>query len=152
MQCDFSLVPAVGLVIDRIRRKWLHWYCFPPNADISVARRWCRQFTEGRTKVHNEERSGRPSLVTPGLMESVQQEILQNWRFAISELSGQFLQMSCSLLYEIVFRYRKTFPQRRWSTGGSDFMAADVDGRLRWHRHTNVDACTVHKQVVLNRH
>jgi hypothetical protein len=30
----------------------------------SSVRMWCRMFNEGRTNVHYEERSGRPSLIT----------------------------------------------------------------------------------------
>ena len=62
--------------------------------DSSMTRRWCGQFSEDRTKVHDEDRSGRSSLVTPELMESVRQAVLQNRRFTISELSGQFPEMS----------------------------------------------------------
>ena len=69
----------------------------------SMVRRWCGQFTEGQTNVHDIDRSGRASLVTPGLLESVQQAVLQNRRFTISELSGQFPEISRSLPYEIVF-------------------------------------------------
>ena len=35
---------------------------------------------------------------------------------------------------------RKTFLQWRWGTDSSDFIVPDVDGRLLWHRHTNVGA------------
>ena len=44
------------------------------------------QFTEGQTYVHDKDRSGRPSLVMPELMESVLQAVLQNQLFKISEL------------------------------------------------------------------
>ena len=43
--------------------------------------------------MHDEDRSGQPSLVMPELMESLWQAVLQNLRFTISELSGQFPQM-----------------------------------------------------------
>jgi len=29
--------------------------------------KWCREFSEGRTHVHDEQRSGRPSLISDGL-------------------------------------------------------------------------------------
>jgi len=38
-------------------------------------RKWCRLFKEGRTNVHDEEPSGRPSLVTDGLTEGVNAKI-----------------------------------------------------------------------------
>ena len=62
--------------------------------DSNMVRRWCGKFTESRTTVHDEYRSGRSSLVTLELMESVWQAVFQNRCFTISELSGQFLQMS----------------------------------------------------------
>jgi transposase len=33
----------------------------------SNVRKWCRMFNEGGTNVHDEERSGRPSLITEDL-------------------------------------------------------------------------------------
>ena len=54
-----------------------HQLCHMYGPDImsdSVVRRWCGQVTEGRTNVHDEDRSGRPSLVTPELMESVRKQ------------------------------------------------------------------------------
>jgi hypothetical protein len=31
--------------------------------------KWCREFSEGRTDVHDEQRSGRPSLISYGLLQ-----------------------------------------------------------------------------------
>jgi hypothetical protein len=44
-------------------------------------RKWCRLFKEGRTNVHAEEPSGRPSLVTDGLTEGVNANIRYNEHF-----------------------------------------------------------------------
>jgi len=30
--------------------------------DVKNFRKWCREFTAGRTEIHDEERSGRPSI------------------------------------------------------------------------------------------
>ena len=62
--------------------------------DSSMVRWWCGQFTEGRTNVHGEEVSDRPSLVTPELMESVRQGVFQNLHFTILELSQSRLVVS----------------------------------------------------------
>ena len=67
------------------------YVCRPDIMIDSMDRRWCGQFTEGRTNVHDEDCSGRSSLVTPELMESVRQVVLQNRHFTISELSVQWL-------------------------------------------------------------
>jgi hypothetical protein len=32
-----------------------------------MVRRWCTMFSEGRTNVHDDDRGGRPSLVTAGM-------------------------------------------------------------------------------------
>ena len=58
-----------------------HKLCIVYGSDImndSMVRRWRGQFTEGRTNVHDQDRSGRSFLVTPELMESVQQAVSQN--------------------------------------------------------------------------
>ena len=46
-----------------------------------------------KASVHDEDCSGQLSLVMPKQMESVQQAVLQNQRFTISEHSVQWLQM-----------------------------------------------------------
>jgi len=56
---------------------------------------WVRISNEGRENVHNEVRSGRPSLVTDDL-------VFDDRRFTISDLSLYFPQISRNLLYDIV--------------------------------------------------
>jgi histone-lysine N-methyltransferase SETMAR len=68
----------------------------------SGVRRLCIQFKNGRTNVHDEERSGRPSLVTDDIVSKVNEKIRENRRFTIRELSLFFPQISKSLLHEIV--------------------------------------------------
>ncbi|KAJ4443883.1 hypothetical protein ANN_05670 [Periplaneta americana] len=70
-----------------------------------MVRRWCRQFSEGRQSVHDEERSGRPSLINDDRVELVRQCIMENHRFTITELSSHFPQISRSLLHEIVTKH-----------------------------------------------
>ncbi|KAJ4434843.1 hypothetical protein ANN_23414 [Periplaneta americana] len=70
-----------------------------------MVRRSCRQFSEGRQSVHDEERSGRPSLINDDRVELVRQCIMENRRFTISELSSHFPQISRSLLHEIVTKH-----------------------------------------------
>jgi transposase len=59
-------------------------------------------FSEGRTNVHDNDRSGRPSLVTADLLDQVNEKIRENRRFTMSELSKHFPHISRSLLHEIV--------------------------------------------------
>ncbi|GFX40649.1 HTH_48 domain-containing protein [Trichonephila clavipes] len=68
----------------------------------SLIRKWCIQFKNGRTNVHDEEKSGRPSIVTDELVAKVDEKISENRRFTITELSPSFPQVSRTLLFEIV--------------------------------------------------
>jgi transposase len=67
-----------------------------------MVRRWCRRFSEGRTNVHDDARSGRPSLVTADLLDQVNEKFRGNRRFTISELSTNFPHIYRSSLHEIV--------------------------------------------------
>jgi hypothetical protein len=44
---------------------------------------------------------GQPFVVHDDLVQSVDQKICERWRFTISELSCEFPQISCTVLYEI---------------------------------------------------
>jgi hypothetical protein len=67
-----------------------------------TVRQWCRMFKDGRTNVHDEERSGRPSAVSDWLVQSVNQKICERRRFTISELSCGFPHISRTVLYKII--------------------------------------------------
>jgi transposase len=51
-----------------------------------TGRQWCTMFKDGTTNVHDEERSGRPSVVSDDLVQSVDQKICERRHFTISEL------------------------------------------------------------------
>jgi hypothetical protein len=61
---------------------------------------WCRMFKDGRTNVQDEEQSGRPSVVSDDLVQSVEQKICERRRFTISELPCEFPHISHTVLYE----------------------------------------------------
>jgi hypothetical protein len=69
-----------------------------------TVRQWCRTFKDGRTNVHDEDRNGRLPVVSDNLVQSVDQKNCERRRFTISELSREFPQMSCTLLYDITAR------------------------------------------------
>jgi hypothetical protein len=80
----------------------------------SSVRKWCRVFNEGRTNVHDEERSGRPSLITEDLKKQTVEQIGQDRRSTLDELHEKFLQIYLSLLHEILSKhlgYKKKFVQ-----------------------------------------
>jgi hypothetical protein len=67
-----------------------------------TVRQWCRMFKDGwANKCSDEERSGRPSVVSDDLVQSVDQIICERWHLTISELLCEFPQISHSFLYEI---------------------------------------------------
>lgn len=52
---------------------------------VQMVRHWCREFSNGRKDVHDEERSGRPA-VSESIVEKIEREMLQNRRITIREL------------------------------------------------------------------
>lgn len=73
----------------------------------SKVRKWVRQFKDGRDNVHDEDRSGRPSLIRDDLVASVEAKIRENRRFTITGLSNEFPDVSRSVLYNIVSEHIK---------------------------------------------
>jgi len=67
-----------------------------------LVRKWVRMFNEGQESVHDEARSGRPSLVNDDLVRKVNERVRDDRRFTISDLSLHFPQISRTLLYDIV--------------------------------------------------
>lgn len=65
-------------------------------------RKWVREFKDGRENVHDEDRSGRPSVITEDLVTAVDAKIHEDRRFTITTLSMKFPQVSRSVLYKIV--------------------------------------------------
>ncbi|GBL97259.1 hypothetical protein AVEN_84959-1 [Araneus ventricosus] len=64
-------------------------------------RKWIREFKDARTNMHDEEKSGRSSVITEDLVQKVG-EVRENRHFTISSLSNEFPQVSRSVLYGIV--------------------------------------------------
>ena len=55
-----------------------------------MVRKWVRMFNEGRENVHDEARSGRPSLVNDDLVRKVNGRVRDDRLFTISDLSLHF--------------------------------------------------------------
>jgi len=66
-----------------------------------MVRKWVRMFNEGRENVHDEARSGRPSLVNDDLLHKVNERVRDDRRFTISDLSLHLPQISRTLLYDL---------------------------------------------------
>ena len=67
-----------------------------------MVRKWVRMFNERRENVHDEARSGLPSLVNDDLVHKVNERVRDDRRLAISDLSLHFPQISRTPLYDIV--------------------------------------------------
>jgi hypothetical protein len=90
-----------NMCVTEIHRELCAVYC-QNKMSKEPARQWCRMFTDGRTNVHDEERSCRPSVVSDDLVHSVYQKVCGRWRFVISELTCGFQQISSNVHYEII--------------------------------------------------
>ena len=66
-----------------------------------MVRKWVRMFNEARENVHDEARSGRPSLVIDDLVRKVNERVRDDRLFTISDLSLHYPQISRTLLYDI---------------------------------------------------
>jgi len=57
--------------------------------NAASVRKWCTMFRNGRTDVHDAERSQRPSVITDALKRKVNRIIRENRHFTISEVYEQ---------------------------------------------------------------
>ena len=64
--------------------------------------KWCREFSEGRTNVHEEQRSGRPSLICDNLLQETEGEIGANRSVTIRELHHIVPEVSKTTIHEAV--------------------------------------------------
>jgi len=70
-----------------------------------MVRKWVRMFNEGRENVHDEARSGRPSLVNDDLVRKVNERVRDKRRFTVSDLSLHFPQdFKAAAFYEEVIQ------------------------------------------------
>ena len=78
--------------------------------NAASVRKLCTMFTNGRTDVHDAERSGRPSVIINALKQKVNRIIRENRRFTISKVYERRPEVSHTVVYEIVIehlQYRK---------------------------------------------
>jgi len=72
--------------------------------------KWCREFSEGRTDIHDEQRSGRPSSISDELLQETEEEIRANRRVTIRESHHIIPEVSKTTIHEAVTEklgYRK---------------------------------------------
>jgi transposase len=64
--------------------------------------KWCREFSKGRTDVHDEQRSGRPSVISDDLLQEFEGEIRANLRVTIREFHYITPEVSKTTIHEAV--------------------------------------------------
>jgi hypothetical protein len=72
--------------------------------------KWCSEFSAGRNDVHDEQRSGRPSLISYDLLHEIQVETRSNRRVTVRELHHIIPVVSYTTIHEAVTEnlgYRK---------------------------------------------
>ncbi|KAG5327296.1 MOS1T transposase, partial [Pseudoatta argentina] len=119
--------------------------------------KWCREFKNGRTSVHDDQRSGRPSILTDDIVEKKENALRDDRRLTMDELSAMFPQISRSLLHETITEtlgYRKLSARwvpkqltdqhklnrveagqeflRRYKLHGDEFLRSIVTGDETW--------------------
>jgi hypothetical protein len=78
--------------------------------------KWCHEFNAGRTDVHDEQRTGSPSLINADLVQRVQENIRADRRVTINELHEMIPEVSKSLVHEIV-KEKSRLPQAVCTVG-----------------------------------
>ncbi|KAG5318839.1 SETMR methyltransferase, partial [Pseudoatta argentina] len=119
--------------------------------------KWCREFKNGRTSVHDDQRSGRPSILTDDIVKKIENALRDDRRLTVDELSAMFPQISRSLLHETITEtlgYRKLSARwvpkqltdqhklnrveagqeflRRYKLHGDEFLRSIVTGDETW--------------------
>jgi hypothetical protein len=72
--------------------------------------KWCCEFSERRTDVHDEQRSGRPSLISHEIHQEIEEEIRAKRRVTVRELHHIIPEVSKTTIHEVVTEklgYRK---------------------------------------------
>jgi len=67
-----------------------------------MVRKWVRMFNEGLENVHDDARSGSPSLVNDDLVRKFNERVRDDRRFTVSDLPLHFPHISRTLLCDTV--------------------------------------------------
>jgi len=97
---------------------------------VQHVRKWRREFTGGRTDIHDEERSGRPS-VSDETIEKFEGILLEDRRITIRELALRVPEVSFSTIEKIlseILGYRKVCA--RWHTANAHGKSQAATRRL----------------------
>jgi len=96
IRCVIRFLYARNVLPSEIHHQICQVYCDNVMSD-GMVRKWVRMFNEGQENVHDEARSGRPSLVNEDLVCKVNERVCDDRCFTISDLSLHFPQISRTL-------------------------------------------------------
>jgi len=97
----------------------------------SVVLRWLRLFNVGHENVHDDPRSGRPSVVNEDLVRAVEEEVRENRWFTITPLSLHFSQIWRSL-HKIVSEVKEAVTTCFASQAASFYDEVTKPGATLW--------------------
>ncbi|KAG5325758.1 SETMR methyltransferase, partial [Pseudoatta argentina] len=134
--------------------------------------KWCREVKNGRTSVHDDQRSGRPSILTDDSVEKIENALRDDRRLTVDELSAMFPQISRSLLHETITEtlgYRKLSARwvpkqltdqhklnrveagqeflRRYKLHGDEFLRSIVTGDETWKNSIRKEVIPILKNI-----
>ena len=72
----------------------------------------CREFSEGRSYVHDQQRNGRPFLISDGLLQETEGEIWAHRRVTIRELHHIIPEVSKTTIREFLLQFPEEGRQR----------------------------------------
>jgi hypothetical protein len=128
--------------------------------------KWCHEFSKGRTDVHDEQRSSRPSFISDDLLQKTEGEIHTNWCGMIREIP----EVSKTTIHEVVTEklgYRKWVPKMlmdndkmKWigstlkfptcyAQEGDEFLDSIVTGDETWVFHHTPESKQQSLQVMM---
>jgi hypothetical protein len=79
-----------------------HIFAYGGNMIRQNVTKWCREFSGGRTDVHDEKRSGRPSLISDDILRKIEAGIRANRHETTRELHHVIPEVSKTTLHEAV--------------------------------------------------
>jgi transposase len=104
--------------------------------------KWCREFSEGRTDVHDEQRSGRPSLISEHLLQETEGEIRANQRVTIRESHHIIPKVSKTTIHEAM---TEKLGYRKLCACWVPKMLTD-DHKTKWMGLRCSFSCTMHRK------
>ena len=102
-------------------------------------RKWCQEFAFGRTEIHDEKRSGRPSICNETVAK-VEETMLKDRRVSLDDLCISIPEVSRTTIYRILTQdgshecWQKTTKGNEWTLPVNFFAAMQTKRITFWIR------------------